>query len=497
MDQAGSGSTLYWSVYAADSENGPYKRIVKDNNSPCCSKEAWHNSTAFEVPIIAGRYYALVVNSSKSYYVDYGDIDGGPPIENTGWGVMLSAVYGSGTPSITAEFPTDDFGYSMRVWTGPSEHDDDDDGYWSCEDCDDHEAAANLGTEEICDGIDNDCDGFIDTDDIDLDDCGPVICEGDYEIADGSYMGALSLCTEITGDLVITSSLSNLDGMVHLTTVGGELVIQHNLQLVNLQGLSGLASVGEDLTIYNNDKLPNLSGLSSLNAVGGEFMIWSNDALTGLDGLTSLLSLAGVLTIRANHALNDLTGLGSLSSITRDLTIWDNQGLTLVDGLASLESVGGGIAVQYNGALVDMNGFAGLNSVGAKLYINNNDALLTLSGFSGLSSVQQLEIKSNDVLTDVAGFASLNGPVSFLDINHNSALTDISGLNGVGEVTYSLHIMNNGQLTDISGLSNLTSVGSILQIGNNSKLCTSIVEAFIEAISVGSLLNTTGNDDDC
>ena len=497
MDQVTSGSFLYWSVYESDTEDGPYKRIVKDHNSPCCSKEAWHHSIPLEVPIIAGRYYVLVVYSSKAYYVDPGDIDGGPPIEDAGWGVMLSAVFGSGSPSITAQFPTDDFGYSMRVWTGPSEYDDDQDGYWSCQDCDDHEANANPGTEEFCDSIDNDCDGLIDTDDPDVDDCGPVVCEGDFTIEDDSYMGVLSLCTEITGDLTIVTSLDNLDGMEHLTTVGGKLTIEHNFQLLNLQGLSGLATVGEDLTIYNNDKLPNLSGLSSLADVGGEFMIWSNDALTALDGLTSLQSLSGDLTIRSNQALDDLTGLGGLIAITGDLTIWDNQGLTQVDGLDALESVDGGVTIQYSGSLVDVDGLGGLDVVGSKLLINNCDALLNLAGFSGLTSVKQLEIKSNDLIQDVAGFESLNGPVSFLTIKFNPGLTDISGLNGVAEVTYSLHINGNAQLTDISGLSSLTSVGSILQIGNNAKLCATIVDAFVEAISVGSLLSTTGNDDGC
>ena len=497
MDQAGSGSTLYWSVYEADAQDGPYHRIVKESNSPCCTKEAWHISTPFEIPIVAGRYYAFVVNTSKSYYVNYDDIDGGPPIEDAGWGVMLSAVYGSGSPSITVDFPTDDFGYSMRVWTGPSENDEDEDGYWSCEDCDDHEPAANPGLEEICDSIDNDCDGLIDTDDPDVDDCGPVVCEGDYEIVDGSYMGTLSLCTEITGDLVITSLLSNLDGMEHLTIIGGELAIETNGQLLNLNGLSGLTSVGGDLTIYNNDQLPNPGGLSSLSAVGGEFMIWSNDALTGLDGLSALLSLDGDLTIRANHALDDLSGLSNLKSITGDLTVWDNQGLTQLDGLSNLQSVNGGITIQYNGLLADLDGFGGLNLVGGKLYISNNGALLTLSGLSNLASVQQLEIKSNNLLPDVAGFESLNTPVSFLSIKYNGALVDISGLNSVAQITYSLHILGNGQLLNISGLGALQSVGSILQIANNAKLCSSIVDAFIGAITVGNPVPPSGNDDDC
>ncbi|MEZ4926973.1 MAG: MopE-related protein [Saprospiraceae bacterium] len=41
-------------------------------------------------------------------------------------------------------------------------NDDDGDGYYSYEDCDDHNPAIHPGAPDICDGLDNDCDGLID-----------------------------------------------------------------------------------------------------------------------------------------------------------------------------------------------------------------------------------------------------------------------------------------------------------------------------------------------
>ena len=40
--------------------------------------------------------------------------------------------------------------------------DADGDGYFSDEDCDDNSSTIYPGAEELCDGVDNDCDGDID-----------------------------------------------------------------------------------------------------------------------------------------------------------------------------------------------------------------------------------------------------------------------------------------------------------------------------------------------
>jgi hypothetical protein len=55
------------------------------------------------------------------------------------------------------------------------ETDADGDGYFICEDCDDVNAAAFPGATEICDGLDQDCDGAFDETDADGD--GYLICE--------------------------------------------------------------------------------------------------------------------------------------------------------------------------------------------------------------------------------------------------------------------------------------------------------------------------------
>ncbi|MCP4869983.1 MAG: hypothetical protein GY898_14825 [Proteobacteria bacterium] len=70
-------------------------------------------------------------------------------------------------------------------YTPPDEVDVDGDDYFLCDDCDDNNDAVNPGVSEICDGFDNDCDG-IDDNGFDLDGDGWATCEGDCNDANNS-----------------------------------------------------------------------------------------------------------------------------------------------------------------------------------------------------------------------------------------------------------------------------------------------------------------------
>jgi hypothetical protein len=79
---------------------------------------------------------------------------------------------------------------------GPSVADLDEDGYSEADgDCNDNEAAAYPGADEICDGIDNDCDGELLPEELDEDNDGFALCDGDCNDADPDiYPGAPEIC---------------------------------------------------------------------------------------------------------------------------------------------------------------------------------------------------------------------------------------------------------------------------------------------------------------
>ena len=115
------------------------------------------------------------------------------------------------------------------------------------------------------------------------------VCTGDYTIDNIDTSGdiaVLSGCTEINGYLGIGyTSLTNLNGLEKLTTVGGDLWIDRNDALTSLAGLENMTSVDGYLVIDNNTSLTNLSGLGNITTVGGNLWIERNDALTSLTGL--------------------------------------------------------------------------------------------------------------------------------------------------------------------------------------------------------------------
>ena len=84
----------------------------------------------------------------------------------------------------------------------PGEADDDGDGEMVCQgDCDDADPARFTGASEACDGVDNDCDGSPLPDEVDDDGDGFLICDGDCDDADATiHPGAPDTCASDDDD---------------------------------------------------------------------------------------------------------------------------------------------------------------------------------------------------------------------------------------------------------------------------------------------------------
>ena len=65
------------------------------------------------------------------------------------------------------------------------------------------------------------------------------------------------------------SSLTDLNGLNHITTINGPLNINNNALLANLDGLNNLTTVGSNLQISGNSQLTSFCGLFPLLNEGG------------------------------------------------------------------------------------------------------------------------------------------------------------------------------------------------------------------------------------
>jgi len=88
------------------------------------------------------------------------------------------------------------------AWASERCLDEDSDGALSCtDDCDDSDPARFPGNPEVCDGIDNDCDEVVPTDELDEDSDGVSTCDGDCDDADpDNYPGNTEICDQADND---------------------------------------------------------------------------------------------------------------------------------------------------------------------------------------------------------------------------------------------------------------------------------------------------------
>ena len=98
-------------------------------------------------------------------------------------------------------------------------------------------------------------------------------------------------CTEIEGDVEINGeNITNLNGMLVLKSIGGELLIK-STSLVSLIGLDSITSIGKSLFIDSNFALTSLTGLSSLSSIDGNLLIEYNRSLLSIESLENLISI--------------------------------------------------------------------------------------------------------------------------------------------------------------------------------------------------------------
>ena len=152
-------TTLLWTVYESLVEAGPYAQIAQFS-STANAGSGWVSSGGVQQLLQAGRYYFISTHwQDPSTY--YNGVETLPQPLGT-FGQVLGYRSGSGPPPVTViGSPLTNVLYPTRLTLLPPT-DADGDGAYGLSDCQDGVASNSPGAAEVCDGLDNDCDGGLD-----------------------------------------------------------------------------------------------------------------------------------------------------------------------------------------------------------------------------------------------------------------------------------------------------------------------------------------------
>lgn len=323
-------------------------------------------------------------------------------------------------------------------------------------------------------------------------------------------------CTEIVGDVTIKTGdssgdvITNLNGLINITTIGGELWIDgvqsggiSSLQTLN--GLYNLNSVGEGIFIDGVSSLISLDGLQNLSNVGeslvcqnvpiGSLLPLSNLSsiasitiretdISNFKGLENISNLAGGLWIELNENISSFEGLQNITSIGGALFISDIPTAANIDYLDNLQNIGGNFRIQLS-TIQDFTWIENLSSVGSGFAI----AWTGFDNFNGLENLEtiggNMEITGGDA-QDFDGLDNLemiNGDLSL----KWSSIKSFEGLDQLASIGGSLKIEKSslGQL-DLGDAPILTSIGGNFEIVDNSQIIE--ILAATNQISIGGNL---------
>lgn len=194
-----AGAQLTWIVYERSAAGAFIPRVHTVTSVLAGESYAWLTSGPLQWAFEAGKEYAIAVHSQDYFSIRFAPDPGFPRAVSFGEHIAATVrglVFGGlSYPLAPIQLPPVLRSYRMRLFFGDGETDGDGDGYIACMDCFDGDPAVNPGSAEVCDGIDNNCDGLLLPTEVDRDGDGQMICQGDCDDNDRyTRMGRQEIC---------------------------------------------------------------------------------------------------------------------------------------------------------------------------------------------------------------------------------------------------------------------------------------------------------------
>ena len=310
-------------------------------------------------------------------------------------------------------------------------------------------------------------------------------------------------------------ALVGLRGLDALESIGGDLYIGDNFELLDLQGLGSLKYVNGSMLVFRNFRLNNLNGASSLVSVGfagrappraaehgtgadplyprnrlvdayndtrGDFVVKHNDNLRDFTGVNALERVAGAFDVSYNSQLRDFTGLQHLESVGGAMSVFGNVRLAEFAGVERLKAVGGNLRVYDNLRLTALSGLGGLETIGGDFIVHNHPALTDVLGLGSLRLIEGEMYVQGDLLVNYEGMEKLEEVKGSITVHDMPVLDSLRGLSALRTVGEDFLVYLNDALKDLDGLDALEVVGGNFYVHHNMNL-THCGEFTVEELS--------------
>jgi hypothetical protein len=208
---ATAGTTITFAIFRSSDPSSGFELFAQRTESLLAAATGEMSAGVGTVLLTAGDTY--LVGAHWDLASDFARVFPSAGARTITFADYLGSVGESGTSLPTDPDPTPST-FNGDFWVrleslADDEDDTDGDGYYACDgdnngaidDCNDDSSLQYEGFPEVCDGLDNDCDGSVPTDELDEDNDGVAECLGDCQDDEPAvYPGADEICDGLDND---------------------------------------------------------------------------------------------------------------------------------------------------------------------------------------------------------------------------------------------------------------------------------------------------------
>ena len=326
------------------------------------------------------------------------------------------------------------------------------------------------------------------------------ICDAGYTVIDGNaYFDVKSLSLlgniieEIKGNLELGGTVTSLDGLYGLTSIGGDLLYNFkaaygNTPLQSFEGLNNLKTIGGNFEFSGatSKKSLSLQSFESLETIGGDLRVSNVSDFEGPDYLKNIGGLLSISNIDSCKGLSNIKTLNHFS--VNNITMSSFEGF-----LTNLTTINGSFAI-YNSNITNFQGLNNLKKIGGSFQLE--DGRNCLSSFQGLNNLQEI---GGSFAMSGGGLNKENYYSEFNNLESFKGLESLTRINGNFMIQVEFAYMGRGgifnKLSSFEGLSNLRIIGGDFKIRIDRGKESSVFQCLTSLHGLDNLMEIGGDFD--